>query len=89
MKCGLALRETLWSMVSEITSALDSTSRPIRPPTLTAYRAPRWPPAEDGHDELPGSSKVVVIGGGIVGCSVAYHLGKMGWSRSCCWSARS
>ena len=28
--------------------------------------------------ELPASAKIVVIGGGIVGCSVAYHLGKMG-----------
>jgi sarcosine dehydrogenase len=28
--------------------------------------------------ELPSSAKVVIIGGGIVGCSVAYHLGKMG-----------
>ena len=27
---------------------------------------------------LPSSAKVVIIGGGIVGCSVAYHLGKMG-----------
>ena len=29
--------------------------------------------------ELPSSSKVVVIGGGVVGCSVAYHLAKLGW----------
>src|SRR4051794_39069880 len=29
---------------------------------------------------LPSSAKVVIIGGGIVGCSVAYHLGKMGVS---------
>ncbi|MGH6736725.1 MAG: GcvT family protein [Methyloceanibacter sp.] len=28
--------------------------------------------------EVPSSAKIVVIGGGIVGCSVAYHLGKMG-----------
>jgi carbamoyl-phosphate synthase large subunit len=28
---------------------------------------------------LPLSSKVVVIGGGVVGCSVAYHLAKFGW----------
>lgn len=27
---------------------------------------------------LPSSSKIVVIGGGIVGCSTAYHLSKMG-----------
>ena len=28
--------------------------------------------------EQPSSSKVVVIGGGIVGCSTAYHLAKLG-----------
>ena len=27
---------------------------------------------------LPASAKIIIIGGGIVGCSVAYHLGKMG-----------
>ncbi|QFR31816.1 FAD-dependent oxidoreductase [Ancylobacter sp. TS-1] len=30
--------------------------------------------------DLPSSARVVVIGGGIVGCSTAYHLGKMGWT---------
>ncbi|MGF1663839.1 MAG: NAD(P)/FAD-dependent oxidoreductase [Kineosporiaceae bacterium] len=28
--------------------------------------------------ELPGSAHVVVVGGGIVGCSVAYHLARRG-----------
>ena len=27
---------------------------------------------------LPSSSKIVIIGGGIVGCSTAYHLAHMG-----------
>ena len=27
----------------------------------------------------PSSTKVVVIGGGVIGCSVAYHLTKYGW----------
>ncbi|MGQ0677828.1 MAG: GcvT family protein [Rhodospirillales bacterium] len=27
----------------------------------------------------PGQARAVVIGGGIVGCSAAYHLGKLGW----------
>ncbi len=30
--------------------------------------------------ELPKSANVVVIGGGVIGCSIAYHLAKMGWS---------
>jgi glycine cleavage system aminomethyltransferase T/glycine/D-amino acid oxidase-like deaminating enzyme len=31
-------------------------------------------------DTLPSHARVVVVGGGIVGCSVAYHLTKLGWS---------
>ena len=27
---------------------------------------------------LPGSAKVVIVGGGIIGCSTAYHLGRLG-----------
>jgi len=29
--------------------------------------------------ELPARARVVIVGGGIVGCSVAYHLAKLGW----------
>ncbi len=28
---------------------------------------------------LPGQAQVVIIGGGIIGCSLAYHLTKIGW----------
>ncbi len=28
---------------------------------------------------LPRQARVIIVGGGIVGCSVAYHLGKLGW----------
>jgi len=28
---------------------------------------------------LPAHARVVILGGGIVGCSVAYHLSKLGW----------
>ena len=28
---------------------------------------------------LPSHAKVVVIGGGIVGCSILFHLAKFGW----------
>jgi 4-methylaminobutanoate oxidase (formaldehyde-forming) len=29
---------------------------------------------------IPSSARVVIIGGGVIGCSVAYHLAKRGWS---------
>jgi len=30
-------------------------------------------------DEFPKAARVVIVGGGIVGCSIAYHLTKLGW----------
>ncbi|MBD0866091.1 MAG: GcvT family protein [Rhodobacteraceae bacterium] len=30
--------------------------------------------------DLPSQARVVIIGGGVVGCSVAYHLIKLGWA---------
>jgi heterotetrameric sarcosine oxidase gamma subunit len=28
---------------------------------------------------MPAEARVVIIGGGVIGCSVAYHLAKLGW----------
>ena len=30
------------------------------------------------NSEFPTSARVVIVGGGIIGCSVAYHLADMG-----------
>ena len=30
--------------------------------------------------ELPRRARVVIVGGGVIGCSIAYHLTKIGWS---------
>src|SRR3954467_7334118 len=30
--------------------------------------------------DLPSRARVVVVGGGVIGCSVAYHLTKLGWT---------
>ena len=29
--------------------------------------------------EIPSKARAVIIGGGVIGCSVAYHLTKLGW----------
>ena len=34
---------------------------------------------ESGGKKLPSHAKVVVIGGGVVGCSILFHLAKFGW----------
>ena len=31
------------------------------------------------NKEIPKNTKVVIVGGGVIGCSVAYHLTKYGW----------
>ena len=36
-------------------------------------------PQESSSDNLPSQAQVVIIGGGVIGCSVAYHLTKLGW----------
>ncbi len=30
--------------------------------------------------DLPTRARVVIVGGGVIGCSIAYHLTKLGWS---------
>jgi glycine cleavage system aminomethyltransferase T/glycine/D-amino acid oxidase-like deaminating enzyme len=32
------------------------------------------------HSSIPSSARVVIIGGGVIGCSTAYHLAKRGWT---------
>ena len=31
-------------------------------------------------ETLPKQTQVVIVGGGVIGCSVAYHLTRLGWS---------
>jgi glycine/D-amino acid oxidase-like deaminating enzyme/glycine cleavage system aminomethyltransferase T len=32
------------------------------------------------NDAIPTAARAVIVGGGIAGCSVAYHLAKLGWT---------
>ena len=79
------LREALWSMVSELHSTIEFDYVAYTAENLGSSTpgAPSRPWTIDGDAlmaELPTrSAKVVIVGGGIIGCSLAYHLGKMGW----------
>jgi glycine/D-amino acid oxidase-like deaminating enzyme len=33
----------------------------------------------DDTGSIPTTAQVVIIGGGVIGCSVAYHFAKRGW----------
>ncbi|MBW2388463.1 MAG: FAD-dependent oxidoreductase, partial [Deltaproteobacteria bacterium] len=37
-------------------------------------------PTRGSNRSIPNSSRVVIVGGGVIGCSIAYHLAKRGWS---------
>ena len=52
-----------------------------RPPARDRVRPPRvWARSAGRGVSMRDQARAVVIGGGIVGCSVLYHLAKRGWS---------
>jgi glycine cleavage system aminomethyltransferase T/glycine/D-amino acid oxidase-like deaminating enzyme len=55
---------------------------PAQPPAArsTAPDQEALPDQEASGASLPARARVVVIGGGVIGCSVAYHLAQMGCS---------
>ena len=30
-------------------------------------------------EDLPSHARAVIVGGGVIGCAVAYHLATLGW----------
>ena len=65
-----------------------STSTSTRPSTSTAWPRPRPTPSSRPGSrrpvarkvELPDSARCVIIGGGVGGTSIAYHLAELGWT---------
>src|SRR4051794_30592709 len=50
------------------------------PCTYTAIYAHQRHQEPHMSTPLPQQTRVVIIGGGIIGCSVAYHLTRLGWA---------
>ena len=49
--------------------------------TFNAGPAVGWPDEHPFHgNPVPERARVVIIGGGVIGCSVAYHLAHAGWT---------
>ena len=78
MKCASLLRETLWSMVSEIHSTLDFDYVAYTRDYLARFER-AFAELRNFMSRLPRQARCVVIGGGIIGCSTAYHLARLGW----------
>lgn len=47
----------------------------VNPRCLTQDVQPSW----RKEQSVPAGASVVIGGGGVIGCSVAYHLAHMGW----------
>ena len=80
MVCASLLRESMWSMVSELRSTIAFDYVAYTEENLQTFRDRlRRIRGNGAHmTDLPNSAQVIVVGGGIVGCSVAYHLAKRG-----------
>ena len=79
MKCASLLREAMWSMVSEIYSKLDFDYAAYTLDYMDRFArafAPTSAPRAGMSPGLPAHAEIVVIGGGIIGCSTAYHLAR-------------
>ena len=49
-------------------------------PRLASYSTAPTSRPSSSATSLPTQARAVVVGGGIIGCSTAYHLAKLGWT---------
>ena len=83
-------REAMWGVVQTGVSELDFDFRDYAQKHFDRLEKARQRPALRGLDrggprvvaslrELPGAARCVIVGGGVGGTSIAYHLAELGW----------
>ena len=87
MKYMSDFREAMWGVVQSAVSELDFdftgyAAKHFERMAQTAaarFRAALEEASGARRRELPGAARCVIIGGGVGGTSIAYHLGELGW----------
>ena len=83
----LMASQLMWTLTARTTPlsgqmmrAAASKSKHLRD-LLPATTSARSASTASDVDSIPTEKRVVIIGGGVIGCSVAYNLGKLGWGK--------
>ena len=89
MKVMSELREGMWAVVQQAISTLDDVdfaayaaraARALRRADRGRRPSPAWLAEAGLVSAMRSTARVVVIGGGVAGASVAYHLAALGWT---------
>ena len=79
-------REAMWGVVQTAISEIDFDFEGYAEEHFERVRAgfadPRfavWLEDAGVARDLPGAARCVIVGGGVGGCSIAYHLAQLGW----------
>ena len=83
------LREAMWGVVQQAISELDFDFAELRRRSTSSACARASPTRASASGsrtlgvarDLPESARCVIVGGGVGGCSIAYHLAELGWQR--------
>ena len=67
-------------MLRVINKSLCLLSQKLQKPAIHQWLRLASSDSSDSSHDLPQAAQVVICGGGVIGCSVAYHLARQGWT---------